>query len=157
MLVYNEMSDTYNAANVVESGKILLVHKLNSYINAYLFFFNQYRIVHRSTQPALSPDFQETVRTSVESEPYELVQKTPPTLPSPPPDPQKITSAITEANPTRISSVQTLRDIQYNACDVRFEVRNDTPCLLYKEQEEEKWVPIRVLEDESDDSGDQGI
>ena len=83
MLVYNEMSDTYNAANVVESGKILLVHKLNSYINAYLFFFNQYRIVHRSTQPALSPDFQETVRTSVESEPYELVQKTPPTLPSP--------------------------------------------------------------------------
>ena len=31
-------------------------------------------------------------------------------------------------------------------------MRNDTPCLLYKEQEEEKWVPIRVLKDESDDS-----
>ena len=31
-----------------------------------------------------------------------------------------------------------------------FEVRNDTPCLLYKEQEEEKRVPIRVvLKDES--------
>ena len=42
--------------------------------------------------------------------------------------------------------------ILYNAYDVRFEVRDDTPCLLYKEQEEEKWVPIRVLKDVSDDS-----
>ena len=35
---------------------------------------------------------------------------------------------------------------------MKFEVRDDTPCLLYKEQEEEKWVPIRVLKDMSDDS-----
>ena len=27
--------------------------------------------------------------------------------------------------------------------------------LLYKEQEEEKWVPIRVLKDESDDSDEE--
>ena len=43
-----------------------------------------------------------------------------------------------------ISGVQTLRDILYNNYDVRFEVRNDTPCLLYKEHKEEKWVPTRV-------------
>ena len=111
--------------------------------------------------PSLSPDFQETVQTSVESEPPELVQKTPPKLPSTPPSPdsQKITSAIIEANSTQISSVQTLKDILYSAYDVRFEVRNDAPCLdlLYKEQEEEKWVPIRVyvLKDESDDSDEE--
>ena len=33
--------------------------------------------------------------------------------------------------------IQTLKDILYNAYDVRFEVRDDTPCLLYREQEEE--------------------
>ena len=43
----------------------------------------------------------------------------------------------------------------YNAYDVRFEVRDDTPCLLYKEQEEEKWVPTRVLKDMSDDSDEE--
>ena len=43
---------------------------------------------------SLSPDLQETVQTSVASELPELVQKTPPKLPSPPPDPQKTTSAI---------------------------------------------------------------
>ena len=41
-----------------------------------------------------------------------------------------------------ISGVQTLRDIAY---DVRFEVRNDTPCLLYKEQEEENWFLSKYL------------
>ena len=43
-----------------------------------------------------------------------------------------------------ISGVQTLRDMLYNNYDVRFEVLNDRPCLLYKEQKAEKWVPIRV-------------
>ena len=92
------------------------------------------------------PDFQETVRTRVESEPPKLgsdtagpeklsVQETLPKLPSLPPHSQKITPAIIEANATQISGVQTLRDILYNAYDVRFEVRNDTPCLLYKEQD----------------------
>ena len=95
----------------------------------------------------------ETVRTSVESEPLELggattgseqlsVQESPPKLPSLRPDCQKISSAIIEANASQISSVQTLRDILYNAYGVRFEVRNDTPYLLYKKQEEEMWVPI---------------
>ena len=53
------------------------------------------------------------------------------------------------------SDVQTLKDILYNAHDVRFEVRDDTPSLLYKEQEEEKWVPIRVLKDMSVDSDEE--
>ena len=53
------------------------------------------------------------------------------------------------------SDVQTLKDILYNAHDVRFEVRDDTPSLLYKEQEEEKWVPIRVLKNMSVDSDEQ--
>ena len=83
-----------------------------------------------------------------------LVQETPPSY-HPSPGSQKITSAIIEANATQISGVQSLRDILYNAYDVTFEVRNDTPCLLYKEQEEEKWVPIRVLKDESDDSDEE--
>ena len=83
------------------------------------------------------------------------MQETLPKLPSLPPGSRKITSAITEANATQISGVQTLRDVLYNAYDVRFEVRNDTPCLLYKEQEEEKWVPIKVLKDESDDSDEE--
>ena len=43
---------------------------------------------------SLSPDLQETVRTSVASELPELVQKTLSKLPSSPPDPQKTTSAI---------------------------------------------------------------
>ena len=34
-------------------------------------------------------------------------------------------------------------------------MRDDTPCLLYKEQEEEKWVPTRVLKDMSVDSDEE--
>ena len=112
--------------------------------------------------PSLSLDFQESVQASIESEPTKvgsatsqpgkLLQETPPKSPSLPPDSQKITPAIIEANAAQISDVQTLKDILYNAYDVRFEVRDGTPCLLYKEQEEEKWVPIRVLKDMSDDS-----
>ena len=100
--------------------------------------------------PSLSSDFQETVRTSVESEPPELGSAT--ELPSLPPDSQKIISAIIEANATQISGVQTLSNVLYNAYDVRSEVRNDTPCL---EQEKEKWVPIRVLKDKSDDCDEE--
>ena len=102
-------------------------------------------------------DFQESVQASIESEPTKLgsvtsqpeklLQETPPKSPSLPPDSQKIA-----ANATQTSDVQTLKDILYNAHDVRFEVRDDTPSLLYKEQEEEKWVPIRVLKDMSVDS-----
>ena len=115
--------------------------------------------------PSLSLDFQESVQASIESEPTKvgsatsqpgkLLQETPPKPPSLPPDSQKITPAIVEENAAQISDVQTLKDILYNAYDVRFEVRDDTPCLLYKEQEEEKWVPIRVLKDVSDDSDEE--
>ena len=45
----------------------------------------------------------------------------------------------------------------YNAYDVRFEVKDDTPCLLYKEQEKVKWVPIRVLKNMSDNSDNRGM
>ena len=104
-------------------------------------------------------DFQESVQASVESEPTKLgtatsqpeklLQETPLKSPSLPPDSQKIAPAIIEANAAQISDVQTLKD---NAYDVRFEVRDDTPRLLYREQEEENRVPIRVIKDMSDDS-----
>jgi len=83
------------------------------------------------------------------------LQENPPKLPSLPPDSQKSTPTIIEANAAQISDVQTLRDILYNAYDVRFEVRNDTLCLLYKEQEEENWVSIRALRDMSVDSDEE--
>ena len=70
------------------------------------------------------------------------MQATPPKSPSLPPDSQKIAPAIIEAIGAQTSDVQTLKDILYNAHDVRFEVRDDTPCLLYKELEEVNWVPI---------------
>ena len=79
---------------------------------------------------------------SATSQPEKLLQETPPKSPSLPPDSQKIAPVIIEANAAQNSDVQTLKDILYNAHDVRFEVRDDTPCLLHKEQEEEKWVPI---------------
>lgn len=30
-------------------------------------------------------------------------------------------------------------------------MKNDIPCLLYKEKEEKKWLPVRVLKNQSDD------
>ena len=71
--------------------------------------------------PSLSLDFQESVQASIESEPTKvgsttlqpgkLLQETPPKSPSLPPDSQKITPAIIEANAAQISDVQTLKDI----------------------------------------------
>ena len=98
--------------------------------------------------PSLSLDFQESVGSAT-SQPGKLLQETPPKSQFLPPDSQKIAPAIIEANAAQISDVQTLKD---NAYDVRFEVRDDTPCLLYREQEEENRVPIRVIKDMSDDS-----
>ena len=102
--------------------------------------------------PSLSLDSmecQESVQASIESEPTKsgsatsqpgkLLHETTPKSPSLPPDSQKIAPAIIEANAAQISDIHTLKGILYNAYDVRFEV---TPCLLYKEQEEKKWVPI---------------